>query len=106
MEMNVQKTTVMGLSRQTSPVQIMIDEKQLQDVEYFNCLGIMITNDATCKREIKSRVSKERAAVDKKKTRFTSKFGLDLRKKVLNCNIWSIALYGAETWTLRKVDRK
>jgi hypothetical protein len=24
----------------------------------------------------------------------------------VRCNIWSIALYGAETWTLRKLDQK
>jgi hypothetical protein len=31
---------------------------------------------------------------------------LELRKKLVKCNIWSIALYGAETWTLRAVDQK
>jgi len=29
-----------------------------------------------------------------------------LRKKLVKCYIWSIALYGAETWTLRAVDQK
>jgi hypothetical protein len=37
---------------------------------------------------------------------FTSKLGLILRKTLVTCYIWSIALYGAETWTLRKVDQK
>jgi len=31
---------------------------------------------------------------------------LKLRKKLVKCYIWSIALYGAETWTLRAVDQK
>jgi hypothetical protein len=31
---------------------------------------------------------------------------LELRKKLVKCYIWSIALYGAETWTLRTVDQK
>jgi hypothetical protein len=31
---------------------------------------------------------------------------LELRKKLIKCYIWSIALYGAETWTLRTVDHK
>jgi len=31
---------------------------------------------------------------------------LKLRKKLLNCYICSIALYGAETWTLRAVEHK
>jgi hypothetical protein len=29
-----------------------------------------------------------------------------LKKKLVKCYIWSIALYGAETWTLRAVDQK
>jgi len=31
---------------------------------------------------------------------------LELRKKLVKCYIWSIALYGAETWTLRVVDQE
>ena len=31
---------------------------------------------------------------------------LELRKKLVQCYIWSIALYGAETWTLRAADQK
>jgi len=31
---------------------------------------------------------------------------LELRKKLVKCYILSIVLYGAETWTLRKVDQK
>jgi hypothetical protein len=31
---------------------------------------------------------------------------LELRKKPVNCYIWSVALDGAETWTLRAVDQK
>jgi len=29
-----------------------------------------------------------------------------LRKKLVKCDIWSMALYGAETWTLRAEDQK
>ena len=37
---------------------------------------------------------------------FTSKLDLNLRKKLIKCYIWSMALYGAETWTLRAADQK
>ena len=47
-----------------------------------------------------------KAAFNKKKALFTSTLDLELRKKVAKCYIWSIALYGAETWTLRAVDQK
>ena len=35
-----------------------------------------------------------------------AKLDLDLRKKLVKCYIWSMALYGAETWTLRAADQK
>jgi hypothetical protein len=37
---------------------------------------------------------------------FTNKLNLNIRKKPIKCYIWSIALYGAETWTLLKIDQK
>jgi len=43
---------------------------------------------------------------NKKKNLFTSKLDLNLRKRLVWCYIWSIALYGAETWTLRATDQK
>jgi hypothetical protein len=75
-EMNGGKTKIMKISRQPSPMKIMIDQKQLENLEYFNYLGSMITNDARCRREIKSRISMAKAAFNKKKTLFTSKLDL------------------------------
>jgi hypothetical protein len=57
-------------------------------------------------QEIKSRFAMAKAAFNKKKTLFTSKLDLNLRKKLVKCYIWSMALYGAETWTLRAADQK
>ena len=81
----------------------MIDKEQLNDVEYFKYLSSVITNDARCTREIKNRIPVAKAAFKRKKTLFISKLDLNLRKKLVKCYIWSISLYGAETWTLRKV---
>ena len=47
-----------------------------------------------------------KAAFNKKRALFTSTLDLELRKKLVKCYIWSIALYGAETGTLRAVDQK
>ena len=47
-----------------------------------------------------------KAAFNKKKNYFASKFDLNLRKKLVKCYVWSMALYGAETWTLRATDQK
>jgi len=100
------KQKVMRISRQPSPVTIMIDQKQLENVECFKYLGSMLTNDGRCTCEIKSRTAMTKVAFNKKKNLFNSKLNLNLRKKLLKCYVWSMALYGAETWTLRAADQK
>jgi len=45
-----------------------------------------------------------KTAFNKKRALFTSTLDLEMSKKLVKCYIWSIALYGAETWTLRAVD--
>ena len=82
----------------------MIDQKQLENVEYFKYLRSILTNDGRCICEIKRRIAMAKAAFNKKRALFTSTLDLELRKKLVKCYIWSIALYGAETWTLRAVD--
>jgi hypothetical protein len=47
-----------------------------------------------------------KAAFNKKRILFASTLDLELRKKLVKYYIWSIALYGAETWTLQAVDQK
>jgi len=47
-----------------------------------------------------------KAAFHKKRALLTSTLDLELRKKLMKCYIWSIALYDAETWTVRAVDQK
>jgi hypothetical protein len=47
--------------------------------EYFNYLGSMITNDANCRTEIKSRIAVAKAAFNKQKTVFTSKWDFQTR---------------------------
>jgi len=84
----------------------MIDQKQMENVECFKYLGSILTNEGRCTYEIKSRISMAKSAFNKKKTLFTRKLDLNLRKKLVKCYIWSMALYGAETWTLRASDEK
>jgi hypothetical protein len=75
-------------------------------VESFKYLGSILTNDGRCTGEIKCRIAMAKAAFNKKRALFTSTLDLGLREKLVKCYIWSIALYGAETWTLRAVDQK
>jgi hypothetical protein len=69
-------------------------------------LGSVVASDATCTCDIKSMIVMAKAEFNKKKTPFTSKLDLNLRKEPVKCYIWSMSLHGTETWTLRKVDQK
>ena len=76
------------------------------NVESFKYLSSILTNDGICTCEIKCRTAMAKAAFNKKSALFISTLDLELRKKLVKCYIWSIALYGAETWMLRAVDQK
>ena len=87
--------------RQTSSIEIMIDEKQQENLESLNYLGSMVKNNARYKHEITSRISQHPA-----RTKLISPANWTLREKLVLGYICNITLYGAETWTLRKVDQK
>ena len=93
-------------SRQPSPIQIMRDQTQSENMEYFNYLGSKILNDARCIWEIKSRTAMAKAAFNRKKTFFSSKLNLNQRKQPMKCHIWSTDLCGAEAGTVWEVVRK
>jgi hypothetical protein len=65
---------------------MVIDQKQLENMEYFSRLHSMI-NGARCTCETKSRIAMAETAFSKKKTLFT----LELTEEI-NCRIWNIAL--------------
>jgi hypothetical protein len=106
MEMNMEKTKMMKISRQPFPVKLVTNQKQLENVESFKYLGSMLTNYGRCTGEIKSKIAMAKAAFNKKGALFTNKMDLELRKKLVKCYIWSIAVYRTETWTFRVVDQK
>jgi len=87
MEMNVEKTKVMKISKQLFPVKIMIVQKQLENVESFNYLGSILTNDGRCTCEIKCRIAMAKAAFNKKRALFTGTLDLELRKKLVKCYV-------------------
>jgi hypothetical protein len=53
-------------------------------------------------REMKFRIAIVKAAFNRKKNLFTSKLDLKSMKDPVKSYIWSIALYGVETWIFGK----
>jgi hypothetical protein len=97
MERKVEKTILIRFSRQPSPVKIMIDLKQLENVESYKYLCSILTNDGRCTCENKCRIDMIKTTLKKKRNIFTSTLVLELRKKLVECYVWNIVSYGAET---------
>jgi hypothetical protein len=64
----------MRISGEPPPLQVMIDQKQLETVECF-CLDSMIRYDAKCTHEIKSRIAMTKSGLNRKDT-FHKQIGL------------------------------
>jgi hypothetical protein len=82
----------------------MTDQKQPDNMEYFNNLGSTITNDNGCTQNIKYSIATVKSAF-KMKALFTSKLNFNLRKNLVKCLTWNIALCSTATWTLRGIIR-
>jgi hypothetical protein len=73
-------------------------------VTHFECFVSLIENYARCTSDNKSRIAKAKAALNKKKTLFTSKLEFNLRKKNLTLHLeytfvwsWNTNLNGHNT---------
>ena len=106
MEINSAKSMVMRIAKENKSLNVAVNGHMLEQVDTFKYLGSTVTCDAGCTKEIKIRIALGKVAFNKKRELLTSKINLQLKKKFVKCYVWSIALYGSETWTLREKERK
>ena len=105
MKINVKKTKTMVISRERGKtVNIAIDGKLVEQVDRFKYLGVVITDDGRSLQSIKERIGIAKDAFYKRKELLTKKFNRGLKKRMIKCLVWPVALYGCESWTLRKVE--
>ena len=67
----------------------------MEQVRQFRYLGSVISEDGYCTKEIRSRIKMAKKVFMEKKL-FTVK--MNLKKRIMKCLVWSVALYAAETW--------
>ena len=101
LKLNVKKTKIMDIKGSGAPSDVKIDGEAVERVESFEYLGAKITNDGDCVNEVKRRL-----AIASRKLVATE--GLwsgtcnEIKLKLLNTCIFSVALYGCEAWTVSK----
>ena len=102
--LNVGKTKVMMTEDQGEMV---VDGKHIEVVSHFIFLGSLITKDGFCEKDIRRRLAICRSVMGGL-TKILKVRGITLRTKtrLVKSLVFPIVLYGAESWTMRKLERK
>jgi hypothetical protein len=107
MKVNVKKTKVMKVGRKDgAAMNIFIEGGKVEQVSKFKYLGSWITEDGRTETEVKERIGMAKEAFNKRKELLKRKMNRELKKRNVKTVIWSVALYAAETWTLRKEEMR
>ena len=102
--LNVGKTKVMTMG---DIGEVTVDGNDIEVVTKFVFLGAMITKHGLCEKEVQRRIAMGKAAMGGI-TSIRNETGVTLETKVklVKVLVFPIVLYGAETWTMRKHDRR
>ena len=104
--LNVKKTECMTVSKNPNKA-LTLDLKsggeEIKKVDKFRYLGSMITDNAKDITTVKTQIAKAKATFGKLKPVLTnSKISKSTKMNIVKTFVYSVLLYGCETWTLNK----
>ena len=103
LRINPAKTHVMLLGNKQP---IFLDGDEVQQVDRFKYLGSMIGMDGDSAPEIRVRLTVARGITSQLNGIWKAKqISLKLKKQLVRSLVWSTALYGSESWTLKERDK-
>ena len=109
LSLNVKKTECMVVSKKKNTPECKLFSKgeQIRQVQKFKYLGYTLTSDGICRTEIKKRIAIAKASFQKMSTILKNRnISFSTKLKVLKTYVWSILLYGCETWTITAETKK
>ena len=95
----------MTINGTTCNIRITFNNNILEQVTTFPYLGSLITNDTGCIKDIRSRLAKG-SSIGKALKNIWQNHGIGIPTKIrlLKALVWPVAVYGCESWTLKKDD--
>ena len=101
--LNVGKTKVMT----TGDIgEVTVDGKDIEIVTKFVFLGALITKDGLCEKEMRRRIAMGKAAMGGLTSIWKDRVTMETKVKLVHVLVFPIVIYGAETWTMRKHERR
>ena len=80
-----------------------MDYEAVKQVPKFKYLGSIITEDGKNKEDIIKRIKGAKIMfTNKKHILCSNNLSLEMKRIIIKSCIWSVALYGSETWTIGK----
>ena len=103
MRINTKKTKIMRMSTvEGSTMKITVNGQNLERVKQFCFLGRLVTENCRSCHDVRRRIALGKEAFNKKSDIMRGSLSLHLKKRMVKAFVWSVALYGSETWTLQK----
>ena len=97
MKINVSKTKAIIIGRKQKMIDMRIKDQFVEQVDSFKYLRYNISSNMNCCQEVKLMIAMAKEAFNKKRSIFCGSLEKELRKGLVKCFVWSVALYGAET---------
>ena len=92
---------VVSKERQPPTCNLICNGTGIEQVNSFNYLGSMLTSDGRCEKEIRRRIGMAKTSFNQMSPVLKDrKLSIPLKVRLLKCFIWSVLLYGCESWTL------
>ena len=106
MKINKNKTKTMAIGRKPKKLDMRIKDESVELVDSFKYLGCHVSSNLNCCQEVMQKIAMAKEAFNRKRSIFCRPLEKELRKRLVKCFVWIVALYGAETLTLRRNEQK
>ena len=109
LEINSKKTYCMVISKDSQPLKCNLTSNGtvIEQLDSFSYLRSIITSDGRCEKEIKRCIGMAKTSFNQMSIILKDhKLSMSLKTRVLKCFVWSVLLYGSESWTLSSPTTK